>query len=355
MTRWTGNTPTEGRNPHSRKDRGRTIRKKSRVARVFARKDVSIPCKQSLLARSGLCFILAIMKPCQKIITRFAPSPTGLLHAGHAYAARFAEQMARENNGTFLLRIEDIDDTRCRAEFEAAIFKDLTDLGLVWKHPVRRQSEHMADYQTALDTLSSKKLLYPCFCTRKDIQKEIDAAQGAPHVNTSPDGPVYPGRCRNLTRQQQTEKIKAGIPFALRLDMSRATKMTGPLTWTDRGKGTIQATPEIFGDVVLARKDTPTSYHLAATYDDHIQNVSLVTRGQDLFAATHVHRLLQALLDLRVPHYHHHELLLDQDGQRFTKRNHSQPIRALLQSGHDPDHIGRIRPDHIGRLNIHHP
>ena len=286
------------------------------------------------------------------LVTRFAPSPTGLLHLGHAHAALFADQAAR-GGGQFLVRIEDIDVGRCRPEFEDAIAEDLSWLGLEWPRPVRRQSECMADYQDALDRLNAHELLYPCFCTRKDIAAEIHGAQGAPHLadlglngpllaGLGPDGPLYPGTCRNLSLDERQHKIHGGVPFALRLDMNRAVETQGPLIWHDRVEGDVQATPEIFGDVVLARKDVPTSYHLAVCVDDHIQGITLVTRGQDLFPATHVHRLLQALLGLDTPTYHHHGLLKGPDGKRLAKRDKAETIRALRQSGHSPAEVRRL-------------
>jgi len=283
------------------------------------------------------------MKKTLPTITRFAPSPTGYLHVGHAYAARFAEKIAHDNGGTFLLRIEDIDQGRCRPEFERGIFDDLARIGLVWQLPVRRQSENMDDYQVALKALDALGLIYPCFCTRKDILAEINSSSSAPHLITNgPDGPLYLGRCRDLNAEQRAQKLQSGLPYALRLNMNKAIKLAGPLTWTDVQHGDIKATPEIFGDVVVARKDTPTSYHLAVTVDDHIQNVTIVTRGKDLFRATHIHRLLQALLKLNVPTYHHHELLLGFDGKRFAKRDQSQTIRALVATNHNKNEIGPL-------------
>ncbi|MEK7246504.1 MAG: tRNA glutamyl-Q(34) synthetase GluQRS [Pseudomonadota bacterium] len=267
------------------------------------------------------------------IVTRFAPSPTGLLHLGHAYAALFAERRAREAGGRFLLRIEDIDRTRCRSAFEAALSEDLAWLGLSWETPVRRQSEHMADYAGALARLETGGLVYPCFCTRRAIAAEIAAAAAAPH---GPDGSVYPGTCRALAESERSARIKAGIPYALRLDVAEAARRAGPLAWTDRGRGEQAARPEIFGDVVLARKETPASYHLAVTVDDALQGVTLVTRGEDLFAATHVHRLLQALLGLPTPAYHHHRLLTDRDGRRLAKRDKSATLRSLRDAGRTP-------------------
>jgi len=274
------------------------------------------------------------------IVTRFAPSPTGLLHLGHVYAARFAERAAREAGGRFLLRIEDIDQGRCRPEFEDAIYEDLAWLGLRWETPVRRQSACMADYEAALDNLNRQGVLYPCFCTRKDIAAEINSAGGAPHLNVEgPDGPLYPGTCRNLSEAERKAKRDAGVPFALRLDMTQAIQSAGHLFWHDHDHGTINATPEIFGDVVVARKDTPTSYHLSVTVDDHIQGVTLVTRGEDLLPATHIHRLLQALLGLDVPTYHHHGLLSGPDGKRLAKRDKAQTIRDLRKTGHSPAEV----------------
>lgn len=289
------------------------------------------------------------------VVTRFAPSPTGLLHLGHAHAALFAEAQARAANGRFLLRIEDIDRGRCRAEFEDAIYEDLDWLGLKWESPVRRQSECMADYEAALKRLTQLGVLYPCFCTRAEIKAEIEAAQGAPHLAQNkgpfgpkygPDGPLYPGTCRGFSPFERESKQKSGLPFALRLDMNRALSLAhtiaGDLTWRDLDKGEIKATPEIFGDVILARKDTPASYHLSVTVDDHIQGVSLVTRGEDLFPATHIHRLLQALLGLNVPVWRHHGLLMNADGKRLAKRDQAETLRNLRQTGYTPAQVRQM-------------
>ncbi|WP_417798152.1 tRNA glutamyl-Q(34) synthetase GluQRS [Terasakiella pusilla] len=265
-------------------------------------------------------------------ITRFAPSPTGYLHLGHAYSALFAAEHGRR----FLLRIEDIDQGRCRPEYIDAIYEDLGWLGLNWEMPVRIQSQHLDEYQQAVDTLQDQGLLYPCFCTRKDIQNEIERAGGAPH---GPDGQLYPGTCRHLSVTERADKIASGIPYALRLDMTKALAQAGPLYWQDADKGKQQATPEIFGDVVLARKDTPTSYHLSVTLDDHLQGVTLVTRGEDLFQASHVHRLLQALLNLDTPAYHHHGLLVGKDGKRYAKRDKSLTLRSLREQGLSADEL----------------
>ncbi len=268
-------------------------------------------------------------------VTRFAPSPTGLLHIGHAHAALFAHAMAGPG-GKFLLRIEDIDLSRCRPEYEAAIHQDLAWLGLQWEPEVRRQSEHMDAYGRALDRLRGLGLLYPCFCTRAEIRAEIARSATAPH---GPDGPLYPGVCRALPRSEVRRRIAAGESHALRLDTARAAAHAGPLIWRDRDRGRIEARPEIFGDAVLARKDTPASYHLAATVDDHVQGVTLVTRGEDLAPAAHLHRLLQALLGLDTPEYRHHRLLTDEAGRRLAKRSKSLSIRGLRERGRTRDEV----------------
>ncbi|MEO5375251.1 MAG: tRNA glutamyl-Q(34) synthetase GluQRS [Alphaproteobacteria bacterium] len=269
-------------------------------------------------------------------VTRFAPSPTGYLHLGHAFSALFAAESARRHGGRFLLRVEDIDGTRCRPEFETALLEDLAWLGLSWEAPVRRQSDHMDDYRAALDRLGDLGLLYPCFCSRREIQAEIAAMGAAPH---GPDGPVYPGACRRLPADERRRRREEGLPFALRLDMERATALVGPLTWVDRGRGPLTAEPGLFGDVVLARRETPASYHLAVTMDDHLQGVTLVTRGEDLFHATHVHRLLQAVLGLDTPEYHHHPLIIGADGRRLAKRDRAATLRDLRAAGETPQGI----------------
>ena len=265
-------------------------------------------------------------------VTRFAPSPTGHLHLGHAYSALFAVGKGER----FLVRMEDIDTGRCRAEFDTAILDDLKWLGLAWEEPVRRQSEHMDDYAGALARLDAMELLYPCFCTRKDIAAEIDGAVNAPH---GPDGPLYPGLCRNMAPGERADRLAAGEAHALRLKTDRAAAQAGPLTWHDADAGEQTARPEIFGDVVLARKDTPTSYHLAVTLDDHLQGITLVTRGDDLFDASHLHRLLQALLGLQTPAYHHHRLLTDPDGRRYAKRDKALTLTSLRAAGKTPDQV----------------
>ncbi|MEE8394298.1 MAG: tRNA glutamyl-Q(34) synthetase GluQRS [Rhodospirillales bacterium] len=276
-------------------------------------------------------------------VTRFAPSPTGHLHLGHAYSALFAAAAGQGAGGSFLVRIEDIDAGRCRTEFEDSILEDLRWLGLEWETPVRRQSECMDDYAGALEKLHEMDLLYPCFCTRKDIREEIERAGDAPH---GPDGPVYPGICRGIDAAMREDRMANGETFALRLDIGKALSISGPLTWIDHGRyekeGAVAADLSVFGDVVLARKDIPTSYHLACTIDDHLQGVTLVTRGEDLFAATHVHRLLQRLLDLDTPQYHHHGLIKNEHGERLAKRDKSLTIRALREVGKNPEDVRKM-------------
>jgi glutamyl-Q tRNA(Asp) synthetase len=269
-------------------------------------------------------------------VTRFAPSPTGQLHLGHAFSAFFADQAAREAGGRFLLRIEDIDQTRCRPAFEQAIYRDLAWLGLDWERPVRRQSEHFDLYRDALGRLDARGLIYPCFCSRKEIAAEIAAAGAAPH---GPDGPLYPGTCRHLPAAERERRQSSGTPYALRLDMAATAAQTGPLSWIEREKGEIGVDPFLHGDVVIARRDVPTSYHLSVTLDDAIQGVTLVTRGADLMPATHIHRLLQAVLDLPAPDYRHHSLLTDAGGKRLAKRDGAQALASLREKGADPAEI----------------
>jgi glutamyl-Q tRNA(Asp) synthetase len=268
---------------------------------------------------------------CVMTVTRFAPSPTGYLHLGHAYSALFAEDAARKAGGRFLLRIEDIDTARCRPEFEAAILEDLAWLGLTWEQPVRRQSDHFDDYRAALERLDRLGVTYPCFCSRKDIA----AAQTAPHG----PGAVYPGTCRHRTPADRVERIAGGLPCAVRLDVAAGLALTGPLSWHDHAAGTVAAQPALEGDPVIARRDTPTSYHLSVTVDDHLQGVTLVTRGDDLFAATHVHRLLQGLLNYTPPDYCHHPLLKNWEGARLSKRDGATAIRALREQGKTPTEV----------------
>jgi glutamyl-Q tRNA(Asp) synthetase len=259
-------------------------------------------------------------------VTRFAPSPTGRLHLGHAWSALLAHDFARARGGTFLLRIEDIDPGRARPLFVDGILEDLLWLGLQWDGEMLYQSERLDIYAAWLADLKARGIVYPCFCTRTEIAAEISASASAPH---GPDGPVYPGTCRGLVEPDFAR------PHAWRLDVGKAVSLAGPLAWTDHGKE-IEAEPTQFGDVVLARKDAPASYHLAVTVDDASQGVTDIVRGRDLFAATHVQRLLQALLDLPTPSYHHHDLLTDSQGRRLAKRNGAPTIADLRQSGADP-------------------
>lgn len=272
------------------------------------------------------------------IVTRFAPSPTGLLHLGHAFAAI----TACEAGERFLLRIEDIDATRCKPEYEAAILEDVAWLGLRFEQPVLRQSARMAAYREALDRLDARGMLYPCFCTRKDIAAEIARSVEAPH---GPDGPLYPGTCHAVAAAERQRKIAAGEAYALRLDAAKAAREAGLLCFDEHGAGPdgetgrIAVDPLKFGDVVLARKEAPAAYHLAVVVDDAFQGVNLVTRGNDLFAAAHVQRLLQALLGLPAPAYAHHRLILDDHGRKFSKRDRAVTLRALREAGATPRDI----------------
>ncbi|HWL47871.1 MAG TPA: tRNA glutamyl-Q(34) synthetase GluQRS [Sphingomonadaceae bacterium] len=274
--------------------------------------------------------------PTSAVVTRFAPSPTGGLHLGHAWAALIAHDLARAAGGRFLLRIEDIDPGRAREAHIAGIKADLRWLGLGWDGPVLRQSARLPYYAEALARLRALGLLYPCFCTRAGIA----ASAAAPH---GPTEHLYPGTCRALTLAERTARL-ATTPHAWRLDTARAIAIAGPLTWHDAREGDVTACPERLGDVVLARKDAPVSYHLAVTVDDAAQGVTDVTRGRDLFESTHVHRLLQALLSLPTPRYHHHALLSGPDGRRLAKRDGAPTLAALRAAGADPAAlVARIR------------
>jgi len=279
------------------------------------------------------------------IVTRFAPSPTGFLHLGHAFAALTAARAGTR----FLLRIEDIDRTRGRPEFEDAIYKDLAWLGLDWEKPVLRQSDRFDAYRAALNRLEDEGLLYPCFCTRAEIAAEVARAVEAPHnMSLGPEGPIYPGICRHLSEAQRRERIDSGAPYALRLDAQKAADRIGALSFTENGAGPrgehgdIAVDPLLFGDVVLARKETPASYHLSVVVDDAFQGVTLVTRGNDLFAAAHIQRVLQALLGLPAPEYAHHKLILDANGKKFSKRDSTITLHSLRADGLTPYHI-RLR------------
>lgn len=271
-------------------------------------------------------------------VTRFAPSPSGHLHLGHAYSALFAARRAQASGGRFLLRIEDIDRARCRDDYEAAIYEDLDWLGLTWETPVLRQSDHIDGYRAALARLRDDALIYPCFCTRGQIAAEIERAGQAPH---GPEGPLYPGTCRRLSDDERTLRLAEGAVHAWRLDMARAYEAVGRLTFVeesnDERETAVTAGP--LGDVVLARKDIGTSYHLAVTLDDAQQGITLVTRGRDLMSATPLHRLLQELLDLPVPRWHHHKLVTDDKGQRLAKRHDALSLRSLRAAGKSPAEV----------------
>jgi glutamyl-Q tRNA(Asp) synthetase len=265
------------------------------------------------------------------IVTRFAPSPTGLLHLGHAFAAI----TAHESGDDFLLRIEDIDKGRSRDTFIQAIFHDLKWLGLSWDEPTLRQSARMPAYATALARLKAQGLVYPCFCTRAEIAVEIARADEAQH---GPDGPLYPGTCKTLSIEEGLRRMDAGESYALRLDVTKAAAAAGPQSFLEHGhRNTVD--PLRFGDIVIARKDMPTSYHLSVVVDDAHQNVTLVTRGEDLLSATHIQRLLQALLDLPEPAYAHHPLVLDENGKKFSKRDGAVTLQSLREKGLTPADI----------------
>jgi glutamyl-Q tRNA(Asp) synthetase len=273
-------------------------------------------------------------------VFRFAPSPNGYLHLGHALSALLNADMASATRGRLLLRIEDIDQARCRPEYEAAIYEDLAWLGVTWEQPVRRQSEHYEDYRAALAQLDALGLVYPSFESRAEIARlvaEREAHGAWPH---DPDGaPLYPGAAKTMAAAERARRMAAREPYALRLDMAAAIACTGPLSWEETGagplgeSGSIAADPAAWGDVILARKETSTSYHLAVVVDDAAQGVSEVVRGRDLFHATSVHRLLQALLGCPAPRYHHHRLILDADGNKLSKSTLATGLRELRAQG----------------------
>jgi glutamyl-Q tRNA(Asp) synthetase len=273
-------------------------------------------------------------------VLRFAPSPNGYLHLGHAFSALLNHDMAREQGGRLLLRIEDIDATRCRPEYEAAIYEDLDWLGVSWQPPVRRQSEHFDDYKAALAELEALGLIYPSFESRNEITALVAERDRRGAWPRDPDGvPLYPGRARKLSAAERKRRLTAGEPFALRLALDAAAARAGALTWTETGigpqgqTGLVAGVPQMWGDVVLARKELPTSYHLAATLDDAFQGVNEVVRGQDLFWSTSIHRLLQALLGLPEPTYHHHRLIFDADGRKLSKSTKATSLRELRTAG----------------------
>jgi len=282
-------------------------------------------------------------------VFRFAPSPNGHLHLGHAYSALLNHDMAREIGGRLLLRIEDIDASRCRPEYEAAIYEDLHWLGISWQPNVRRQSEHFEDYQAAVAKLEAEGLVYPSFESRSEISALVAERDRRGHWPRDPDGvPLYPGRARKMPRAERERRRRAGEPFALRLAMDAAVARAGVLTWTETGlgpqgqTGIVAAAPQMWGDVVLARKEVPTSYHLAVAIDDALEGVTEVVRGQDLFRSTSIHRLLQALLGLPEPIYHHHKLILDAGGRKLSKSTQATSLRELRAAGATPLDIRRL-------------
>jgi glutamyl-Q tRNA(Asp) synthetase len=282
-------------------------------------------------------------------VFRFAPSPNGYLHLGHACSALLNFDLARRSGGRFLLRIEDIDATRCRPEYEAAIYQDLAWLGIVWETPVRRQSEHFAAYRDAIDRLSAHGLVYPSFESRAEIARLVDVREKAAPWPCDPDGaPLYPGAAKSLTPAERQQRMASGAPFALRLDMEAAIARAGRLTWNEQGAGpngetgTVAARPETWGDVILARKETPTSYHLSVVIDDALQGVTDVVRGEDLFWSTSVHRLLQQLLGIPHPVYRHHRLIRDNAGRKLSKSTKATGLRELRADGATPTKIRQL-------------
>lgn len=282
-------------------------------------------------------------------VFRFAPSPNGYLHLGHAYSALLNFDSARRSGGRFLLRIEDIDPARCRPEFEAAIYEDLAWLGISWETPVRRQSEHLADYRAALEKLSAMGLIYPAFESRAEIAKLVAQREAQAPWPRDPDGaPLYPGIAKSLAPDERARLLDSDTPYALRLDMMAARALVPDLGWIEHGEGpeseagAVAARPEAWGDVILARKETPTSYHLSVVIDDALQGVTEVVRGADLFWSTSVHRLLQYLLGLPQPAYRHHRLVLDGEGRKLAKSSGADGIRELRAQGATPADIRRL-------------
>ncbi|MEN3397853.1 tRNA glutamyl-Q(34) synthetase GluQRS [Brucella melitensis] len=281
-------------------------------------------------------------------VFRFAPSPNGQLHLGHAYSALLNANMAEQSGGRFLLRMEDIDTARCTPALEQGIYDDLHWLGLRWETPVRRQSEHFGEYRNALTKLADKGLVYPAFLSRSEVRKRIsEACARGDDWPSDPDGtPLYPQDERNMSEKEQMEHIVSGAPYAWRLDMDKALASAGePLFWNESGAGPdgetgrLAADPARWGDVVIARKDTPTSYHLSVVVDDALQGITHIVRGRDLFHATSVHRLLQKLLGLPEPLYHHHDLVLGEDGQKLAKSRKDTALASLLEQGWTPADI----------------
>jgi glutamyl-Q tRNA(Asp) synthetase len=282
-------------------------------------------------------------------VFRFAPSPNGYLHLGHAFSALLNHDLARQAGGRFLLRIEDIDTARCRPEFEAAIYQDLAWLGIEWETPVRRQSRHLDVYRGAVEKLAAQGVIYPSFESRAEIAKLVAQREANGPWPRDPDGaPLYPGTAKLLSPDQRARLIESGAPYALRLDMAAARARAGELSWIEQGEGpggetgTVTAQPQVWGDVILARRDTPTSYHLAVVIDDALQGATDVVRGQDLFWSTSVHRLLQKLLDLPQPAYRHHRLVLDAAGKKLSKSTLATGLRELRVGGATRADIRRL-------------
>jgi glutamyl-Q tRNA(Asp) synthetase len=276
-----------------------------------------------------------------RVRTRFAPSPTGRLHLGHVLAAKVAHDLARRHGGDFLLRHEDIDATRVREEYYATIEEDLRWLGLAWDGEALRQRERLAAYDAALASLRERELVYPCFCTRREIQDEVAAMRAAPQ---GPEGPLYPGTCRGLSPAQREQRLADGLTPAWRLDSQKAAAIAGKLTFHDLRHGSFEVQAGLLGDVVLARKDIGAAYHLAVVVDDAFQAISHVTRGEDLLPASHVQRLLQALLGLPEPVYLHHELVCDSEGRRLAKRHDSLAIATLRAEGRTASDVLAMLP-----------
>ena len=281
-------------------------------------------------------------------VFRFAPSPNGYLHLGHAYSALLNFDLARRAGGRFLLRIEDIDETRCRPEFEAAIYEDLAWLGITWETPVRRQSQHFSSYRVAVERLVAEGLIYPSFESRAEIVRLVAQRETEAPSPRDPDGaPLYPGAAKSLSADARTRLIGQGVPYALRLDMAAACARVKDLGWTETGEGpegetgAVTARPEAWGDVILARKETPTSYHLSVVIDDALQGVTDVVRGRDLFWSTSAHRLLQQLLGFPKPAYRHHPLVLDAAAQKLSKSTSATGLRELRSQGATPADIRR--------------
>jgi glutamyl-Q tRNA(Asp) synthetase len=282
-------------------------------------------------------------------VFRFAPSPNGYLHLGHAYSALLNFDLARQSGGRFLLRIEDIDTTRCKPEFETAIYEDLAWLGMTWETPVRRQSEHLADYRSALEKLLAQGLVYPSFESRAEIASLVAQREANGQWPHDPEGgPLYPGAAKLLLSDERARLLESGVPYALRFDMAAACARAGDLGWIEHGEGpngetgAVAARPEAWGDVILARKETPTSYHLSVVIDDALQGVTEVVRGEDLFWSTSVHRLLQQLLGLPQPAYRHHRLILDGSERKLSKSTEATGLRELRAGGATPADIRRL-------------